>query len=186
MNTLEKEGRSSRDRRQWCVTEFDRLAGGDGDPGEEIMGSVIRAIVRSLRSGSVVTYRDISRKVYCHNWGTRGVAGAIKYGAKDPEFPWWRVVNKTRFPPREKKGARKKLEDEGVEFCKDGSVDPGYYDPEQICGLTALVVAILGVLCSEISSIRDQVESLRDDVKANTDKLASIAAILDERLPRNE
>ncbi len=186
MNTLEKEGRSSRDRRQWCVTEFARLAGGDGYPREEIMGSVIRAVVKSLRPGKVVTYGDISEKVFGNTGGGRAVGSAIDAWVQEPEFPWWRVVDKDRFPPRKKKGARKKLEDEGIEFCKDGSVKRRFHDPGQISGLAALAVAILSVLCSEISSVRDQIESLRDDVKANNDALASIKVILDERLPRTE
>ena len=45
-----------------------------------------------------------------------------------------------------------------------------------IGGLTALGVAVAGILCAEIGSLRDQVQ-------ANTASLARIEAILDERLP---
>ena len=45
-----------------------------------------------------------------------------------------------------------------------------------IGGLTALGVAVSGVLYAEISSVRDQVQ-------ANTASLARIEAILNERLP---
>ncbi len=69
-----------------------------------------------------------------------------------------------------------------------------------IGGLTALGVAVSGVLYSEIGSVRDELRaeigsvrdelrdemgSLRDQVQANTAALARIEAILNERLPRN-
>ena len=47
-----------------------------------------------------------------------------------------------------------------------------------IGGLTALGVAVSGVLYAEIATVRDQVQ-------ANTAALARIEVILDERLPRD-
>ena len=56
-------------------------------------------------------------------------------------------------------------------------------------GLTALGVAVSGVLYAEIGSIREELRteigSVRDQVHANTAALARIEAILDERLPRD-
>ena len=58
-----------------------------------------------------------------------------------------------------------------------------------IGGLTALGVAVSGVLYSEIGSLRDEfrgeIAGVRDQVQANTAALARIEAILDERLPRD-
>lgn len=70
-------------------------------------------------------------------------------------------------------------------------------------GLTALGVAVSGVLYAEIGSVRQELRteigsvrveigslrveigSLRDQVQENTAALARIEAILDERLPRS-
>ena len=70
------------------------------------MGSVIRAIVRNLRRGKVVTYGDISRKVYGNAWRGRAVGAVIRAKAREPGFPWWRVVNRKLHPTRAMEGAR--------------------------------------------------------------------------------
>ena len=54
-----------------------------------------------------------------------------------------------------------------------------------IGGLTGLGVAVSGVLCSEIGSVRGEIGSVRDQVQVNTAALARIEVILDERLPRD-
>ncbi len=184
MNTMEAECRSRSVREQWCMKDIKRLADGDLHLKEkfwgrkEFWGSVIRVIVRSLSSGTVVTYGDISCRVYGHAKGGPAVAEAIKK-AQDPEFPWWRVVNDARHPTQEMEGTRERLEEEGIEFRKDGSVKRRFHDPDQIGALTTLDVAVLGVLFSETGS-------LRGEVQAATEALARIAAILDEWRRRGE
>ena len=96
------------------------------------MGSVISTIVRNLQRGKVVTYGDISRRVYGNTGRGRAVGATIRAKAQEPGFPWWRVVNRKLHPTQAMKDGRRKLEDEGVEFCEDGSVKPRFYDPEQI------------------------------------------------------
>ena len=93
---------------------------------------MIRAIIRNLRRGKVVTYGDISREVFGNARGGRAVGAAIRAKAREPGFPWWRVVDRKLHPTRAMEGARKKLEDEGIEFCEDGSVKPCFHDPGQI------------------------------------------------------
>lgn len=66
----------------------------------DTMGSVIWAIVRSLRRGEVVTYGDISRKVCGNAEVGRAVGAAIRAKAREPRFPWWHVVNRKPHPTR--------------------------------------------------------------------------------------
>lgn len=67
--------------------------------------------VRSIPAGYVSTYGDVSP-------GAPRFAGAVLFGAEEPDLPWWRVV---RADGSLAKGARQKsrLLAEGVPFRGD-------------------------------------------------------------------
>lgn len=90
-----------------------------------------REIVRQLPKGFVVTYGDISNRIYGNRSGGQAVAAAVEAGAReDPrEFPWWRVVNADLKPTSARSEARRHLEEEKIRILQNGTVDPRHYDP---------------------------------------------------------
>ncbi len=80
---------------------------GAGETREE---AVLRR-VREIPEGFVATYGDVSP-------GSPRYAGAVLFGADDPDLPWWRVV---RADGTLAKGARqrRRLLAEGVPFRGD-------------------------------------------------------------------
>lgn len=87
-------------------------------------------IVWATGEGKIVTYGDISKKVYGSPKGEQGVASAIKAKSRTMpnKFPWWRVVNKelkptSATPAGAEKDARQLLKKGRVCFRHDGSVN---------------------------------------------------------------
>ena len=86
---------------------------------------ILKYVYDYLPEGKVITYGDISKKVYGKTGRELAVVSSIKAETnRNDEFPWWRVVNKKLEPTKKPKGARERLENEGVSFLKDNSVDP--------------------------------------------------------------
>ena len=79
------------------------MSGSDGDRELEVLDRV-----RAIPEGFVGTYGDVSP-------GAPRFAGAVLFGAVEPDLPWWRVV---RADGSLAKGARqrRRLVAEGVPF----------------------------------------------------------------------
>ena len=83
--------------------------------------------VRRIPPGRCASYGDIAALLGTPR-AARGVGWALNALDGDTSVPWWRVINKRgaisiRHPDVSPKVQRALLEDEGVEFDRDGCVD---------------------------------------------------------------
>ena len=88
-------------------------------------GEEVRRIVQTeIPKGKVVTYGEISERVFGHRDAGPAVGQAIKAHEGVDGFPWWRVVNSNWVPSRG--GQDKELRPEIVCFDPDGRVNRSY------------------------------------------------------------
>ena len=74
----------------------------------------VRAVVRALPRGDVVTYGEVAA-LAGKPGAARGV-GAVLAGSGDEGLPWWRVVNASgRLVPGHEREHAKRLRAEGVD-----------------------------------------------------------------------
>ena len=74
----------------------------------------VRAVVRALPKGDVVTYGEVAA-LAGKPGAARGV-GAVLAGSGDEGLPWWRVVNASgRLVPGHEREHAKRLRAEGVD-----------------------------------------------------------------------
>lgn len=82
--------------------------------------AAVRAVVRSVPAGEVITYGEIALEAGCPKQ-SRAVGRVLAMG--DGDVPWWRVVNATgRLVPGNENDHRRRLADEGVAFTPNGHV----------------------------------------------------------------
>lgn len=82
--------------------------------------AAVRAVVRSIPVGEVVTYGEIALEAG-HPKQARAVGRVLAMG--DDDLPWWRVVNAAgRLVPGNEREHRRRLADEGITFTLSGHV----------------------------------------------------------------
>lgn len=82
--------------------------------------AAVRAVVRSVPEGEVVTYGEIALEAG-HPKQARAVGRVLAMG--DDDLPWWRVVNAAgRLVPGHEREHRRRLTAEGITFTPSGHV----------------------------------------------------------------
>jgi methylated-DNA-protein-cysteine methyltransferase related protein len=82
--------------------------------------AAVRAVVRSVPAGEVITYGEIALEAG-YPKQSRAVGRVLAMG--DDDLPWWRVVNAVgRLVPGHEHEHRRRLAAEGVTFTPKGHV----------------------------------------------------------------